>query len=77
MVLRGCLLVMGLGVASVGSQLASETSLFDEDKDIFSFHNFFLEMLVDIGIIPFFIIMLAYLRLAFGHYHYHRKTGAL
>lgn len=39
---------LGLGTAGVGSQLASETSLFGEDKDIFSFHNFFLEMLVDI-----------------------------
>lgn len=57
---------LGLGTAGVGSQLASETSLFGEDKDIFSFHNFFLEMLVDIGVIPFVIIMLAYLKLAFS-----------
>lgn len=68
---------LNLEAADVGSQLASETSLFGEDKDIFYFHSFFLEMLVDIGVIPFLIIMLAYLRLAFGHYHYQRKTGTL
>lgn len=57
---------LGIGVAGVGSKLASETNLFGEDKDIFSFHNFFLEMVVDIGVIPFVIIMLAYLKLAFS-----------
>jgi O-antigen ligase len=56
---------LGLGVAGVGSKLASETELFDTDRVFFSFHNFFLEMLVDFGFIPFLVMMYTYFRLIF------------
>lgn len=54
---------LGLGIAGVGSKLASHTELFDTDKTIFSFHNFFLEMLVDFGLIPFLILIYGYFNL--------------
>lgn len=53
----------GTGAAGVGSKLAIDTELFGEDKDLFSFHNFFLEMLIDYGVLPFAIIMFGYFRL--------------
>lgn len=58
---------MGVGAAGIGSKLASGTDFFDEDKEIFSFHNFFLEMLVDMGVIPFFVVMFAYIKLALSN----------
>lgn len=54
---------VGLGAAGVGTKLANETDLFGTDKALFSFHNFFLEMLIDFGIIPFLLIMYGYLKL--------------
>lgn len=57
----------GLGVAGIGSKLASQTDFFKTDSGFFSFHNFFLEMLVDLGFVPFFIVMYAYFKLAFAN----------
>jgi len=57
----------GLGAAGIGSKLASETDFFGEDKEMFSFHNFFLEMMVDMGVIPFFVVMVAYIKLALAN----------
>lgn len=65
---------LGVGAAGIGTKLALETNYFDADKDIFSFHNFFLEMLVDIGIVPFLITFSAYLYLAFQLLKIGRKS---
>ncbi|AKX46108.1 hypothetical protein AKN94_01025 [Thiopseudomonas alkaliphila] len=58
---------VGVGISGIGSKLASETDFFDSGKEIYSFHNFFLEMLIDVGVIPFIIIMVAYVKLALAN----------
>ena len=65
---------LGLGVAGISSKLASESNFFGDDKDIFSFHNFFLEMLVDLGIIPFIFIMFFYIKLALSNIQASKKV---
>lgn len=52
---------LGLGVAGVGSKLAVDAAFLGLEKDFFSFHNFFLEMLIDFGVIPFTLLILGYL----------------
>ena len=49
----------GVGIAGIGSILAAES-----EHRIVSFHNFFLEMLVDFGILPFLIAFISYLYIA-------------
>ena len=61
---------LGVGVAGIGSMLAQQKELFGGGHQIVSFHNFFLEMLVDIGVIPFVVVIVAYVRLALENIKY-------
>lgn len=67
---------MGLGVAGIGSKLALNSDFFDEGKEFYSFHNFFLEMLVDLGVIPFVFIMYFYIRLALYNIKMSNRVGS-
>ena len=58
---------LGIGIAGVGSLLAVETDFFGDGHRIYSFHNFFLEMLVDFGALPFFIFLSTYISLALSN----------
>lgn len=60
---------LGVGIAGIGSILAAES-----ENRIASFHNFFLEMLVDFGILPFFIVFMAYLYIALYNIQASRRT---
>lgn len=51
---------LGLGLAGIATVLAQNFNFFVMDTDIYSFHNFFLEMLIDLGIFPFLFIMYSY-----------------
>lgn len=67
----------GLGIAGIGTKLAKETDFFGEDKSIYSFHNFFLEMLIDFGVFPFVIMMYFYLRLVYSLKTWAKRTKDL
>lgn len=45
----------GLGAAGIGTLLAQQFDFFG-DSNVYSFHNFFLEMLIDYGLIAFLVL---------------------
>lgn len=65
---------LGIGIAGIATTLANESNLYINNYEIISFHNFFLELLVDFGIIPFLIIIFSYLYLAIKNIKYSKIT---
>lgn len=58
-------LVLGVGVAGIATKLSTEADLYEESSELYAFHNFFLEMLIDLGVVVFSILMMFYTWLAF------------
>jgi len=66
---------LGLGIAGIGTILAENANTAAGGFSIISFHNFFLEMLIDFGFIPFFVMMYAYLWLIYKLYSDGRRSS--
>jgi teichuronic acid biosynthesis protein TuaE len=65
----------GLGVAGVSSKLAT-TDIWLTDKNVVSFHNFFLELLIDYGLFVFASISYLYFRLFVSLYNNSRRIAS-
>lgn len=68
---------LGVGIAGIGTALAQNTNFFPDADGIYSFHNFFLEMLIDLGLVPFILIFVCYFALVIRLFKISRREGGV
>lgn len=67
---------LGLGISSISTKIAINTNIWpDVNSNLVSFHNFFLEMMIDLGVLPFLITMFFYFKLIKVNLHIHKNTN--